>query len=145
MARLPTVGGDNGSWGTVLNEYLETEHKSDGTHDMASSGLVTEIVNTVASSGTTETLPAPSTATLHDITLTDNCTITLPTAVAGQSFTLLLRQDGDGSRTVTWASALWAGGTAPTLTTTASAIDILVFICIDGTNWMGFVSGQDMQ
>jgi len=145
MARLPTVAGDSGSWGTVLNDYLQTEHNSDGTHDMASSGLVTEIVNTVAASGASQTLPAPTTATLHDITLTANCSITLPTAVAGQSFTVLLRQDGTGSRTVTWASALWASGTAPTLTTTASAVDVLVFICIDGTNWMGFVSGQDMQ
>jgi len=139
MARLPTPSGDDGNWGTILNEYLETEHNEDGTHNMASSGLVTEIVNTVASSGTTETLPAPSTATLHDITLTDNCTITLPTAVAGQSLTVLLRQDVTGSRTVTWTSALWSGGTAPTLTTTANALDILVFICIDGSNWMGFV------
>ena len=145
MARLPTVAGDSGSWGTVLNDYLQTEHNSDGTHDMASSGLVTEIVNTVAASGASQTLPAPTTAALHDITLTANCSITLPTAVAGQSFTVLLRQDGTGSRTVTWASALWASGTAPTLTTTASAVDVLVFICIDGTNWMGFVSGQDMQ
>lgn len=31
MARLPTVGGDSGNWGTVLNEYLETAHNADGT------------------------------------------------------------------------------------------------------------------
>lgn len=31
MARLPTVGGDYGNWGTVLNEYLETAHNADGT------------------------------------------------------------------------------------------------------------------
>ena len=31
MARLPTVGGDSGNWGTVLNEYLETAHNTDGT------------------------------------------------------------------------------------------------------------------
>jgi hypothetical protein len=145
MARLPTVGGDDGSWGSVLNTFLEVEHNSDGTHNMASSGLVTENVSTVAASGSTLTLASPTTATLHDVTLTANCTITLPTATAGRSLTLLLRQDGTGSRTVTWDSALWASGTAPTLTTTASALDVLVFICIDGTNWMGFVSGQDMS
>lgn len=31
MARLPTVGGDSGNWGTVLNEYLSQAHKADGT------------------------------------------------------------------------------------------------------------------
>jgi polygalacturonase len=30
-ARLPTVGGDDGNWGQVLNDFLSTTHKSDGT------------------------------------------------------------------------------------------------------------------
>ncbi len=32
MVRLPTVGGDSGNWGTILNEFLGQEHDSDGTH-----------------------------------------------------------------------------------------------------------------
>lgn len=31
MARLPQPGGDSGTWGYVLNEYLSQAHKSDGT------------------------------------------------------------------------------------------------------------------
>lgn len=31
MARLPIPGADNGTWGDVLNEYLEQSHKTDGT------------------------------------------------------------------------------------------------------------------
>lgn len=31
MTRLPTVGGDDGSWGTVLNQYLSIELDTDGT------------------------------------------------------------------------------------------------------------------
>lgn len=31
MARLPTVGGDYGNWGTVLNDYLSQSHKPDGS------------------------------------------------------------------------------------------------------------------
>ena len=31
-ARLPTVGGDNNNWGTVLNEYLEVSHNASGIH-----------------------------------------------------------------------------------------------------------------
>lgn len=38
MARLPIVGSDDGSWGTVLNEFLEVEHNTDGTHIKSSSG-----------------------------------------------------------------------------------------------------------
>jgi len=32
MAKLPTVGGDEGTWGSILNEYLSEEHNSDGSH-----------------------------------------------------------------------------------------------------------------
>ncbi|MFA6571420.1 MAG: hypothetical protein WCT77_09300 [Bacteroidota bacterium] len=100
----------------------------------------------MTSSGATETIPAPTSQTITNLTLTSNCTITLPTPVAGQSFTLLLHQDGTGSRTVTWTgSVLWSGGIAPTLTTTAAALDVICFLCVDGTNWIGFVSGQDMK
>jgi|GEM_PF-1529055 len=31
MARLPTSGADNGTWGNILNEFLSVEHNADGT------------------------------------------------------------------------------------------------------------------
>lgn len=53
---------------------------------------------------------------------------------------LVLIQDGTGSRTVTWpATVKWPGGTAPTLTTDASSIDIVSFY-YDGTNYFGVAS-----
>ena len=50
-----------------------------------------------------------------------NCT-------AGQSGAITLTQDGTGSRTLAYG-AYWkfVGGTAPTLTTTAAAVDVLVY------------------
>jgi hypothetical protein len=36
----------------------------------------------------------------------------------------------------------WPGGTAPTLTTTNGKYDIFSFI-YDGTNWYGFIGGQN--
>jgi hypothetical protein len=30
-ARLPIVGGDNGNWGAILNQFLQVSHQSDGT------------------------------------------------------------------------------------------------------------------
>lgn len=31
MTRLPSVGGDNGEWGQILNDYLSQSHNPDGT------------------------------------------------------------------------------------------------------------------
>jgi hypothetical protein len=49
---------------------------------------------------------------------------------AGQALTLIIKQDGTGSRTITtWGSAyrFIGGGAAPTLSTAAGAVDILTF------------------
>ena len=58
-------------------------------------------------------------------------------------FTLFLTNGG--SQTVNWPATVdWAGGTAPTLTT--SGIDILVFITTDGgTIWHGMVAIADSK
>lgn len=36
MARLPTLGGDDGTWGAILNDFLEQAHNSDGSLKAAS-------------------------------------------------------------------------------------------------------------
>ena len=52
-------------------------------------------------------------------------------------YLLHIIQDGTGSRTLSWGSIYkWPGGVAPVLTTTASARDLITFIC-DGTNMYG--------
>jgi len=44
----------------------------------------------------------------------------------GQSVRFVVCQDGTGSRTLTWDSAVrWAGGTAPTLTTAINKCDVI--------------------
>ena len=100
----------------------------------------TETANT-ANSSTAITLSLTN-GTVQIITLTGSATITMPTAVAGKSFTLLLKQDATGSRTVTWATVAWPAGTAPTITSTASKMDKYVFIS-DGTYWYGSNAGQN--
>jgi len=104
-----------------------------------------ENVNTVATSGSAVTLPDVTTATVHVVTLTANCTFTFPTAAAGKSFTLILQQDSTGSRTATWpVNTKWPGGVAPTLTTTANAVDYLTFLS-PATTWNGFLTGSDVK
>lgn len=80
--------------------------------------------------------------------LNANCTFTFTNPHASgtaHTFTLYLKQDGTGSRTVTWpGSVTWVGGSAPTLTTTINRTDLLTFTTVNGgTNWYGSVIGQD--
>ena len=72
-----------------------------------------------------------------DLTLTANTTFDAPTNMKdGGFYSITLIQDGTGSRTASWNAVFkWAAGTAPTLTTTASAKDIVVFRS-DGTNML---------
>lgn len=69
------------------------------------------------------------------VTITDNRTMAAPTnLVDGAVYLLMIIQDGTGSRTMSFNAVFkFTGGTAPTLTTTAAAKDILVFYS-DGTN-----------
>ena len=65
------------------------------------------------------------------------CTFAMPTSpVAGQSFILRLTQAATSMTTATFTGVKWPGGTVPTITATASAVDILSFVYI-GTSWYG--------
>jgi hypothetical protein len=63
------------------------------------------------------------------VTLGGNRTLGAPTnVVAGQSGVIRVVQDGTGSRTLAYNSVFkFPGGTAPTLTTTANAVDLLAY------------------
>ena len=113
------------------------------TNKTLTNPTVTNYVETPysANSSTAITL-ALTNGTVQIITLTGNATITMPTATSGKSFIMFLKQDGTGSRTVTWSTVKWAGGTAPTITATASRQDIYSFFA-DGTNWYGVNVGQN--
>ena len=79
--------------------------------------------------------------TVQILTLTGSPTITMPTAVSGKSFIIMLKT-GAGSFTVTWSTVKWPAGTAPTITSTASRQDVFSFFS-DGTNWYGATLGQN--
>lgn len=82
--------------------------------------------------------------------LTGNITVGAPgntggdgTAPSGYRFILMLVQDATGSRTAAWhADFKFPGGTAPTLTTTANAVDIFEFICF---NDIAYCIGQHLD
>jgi len=73
------------------------------------------------------------------VTLAGNRTLAAPsgtTPAAGQFVSLLIIQDGTGSRTITWNAVYeFASDTAPTLTTTANLGDIFIFR-YNGSKWL---------
>ena len=77
------------------------------------------------------------------VTLGGDRTITFRNARAGGTYILKVIQDGAGTRLMSaWTAVLWAGGTAPTLTTAAAGIDVFSFVAFDSTNLVGAVAGQ---
>jgi len=94
----------------------------------------TETLYAIGNSSTAVTL-ALTNGTVQTVTMTGNCTFTMPAVGAGKSFVLIVNT-GAGSYTGTFTAVKWPNGTAPTLTTTASRWDILSFFS-DGTNWYG--------
>ena len=66
----------------------------------------------------------------HNITFANPSNLT-----AGQTGSIFLTQDGTGSRTASWGSYWdWVGGTAPTLTTTAAAVDRIDYVVRSATS-----------
>lgn len=66
------------------------------------------------------------------VTLAGNRTFTFANPLEGSGYTIVLIQDGTGSRTITWPAGIrWVGGAVPTLTTTASSWDVIVFIYVN--------------
>ena len=140
---LPIANGGTGATtlaGASIVTYTGTETLTNKT---LTNPTVTNYVETLyaANTGTAITVSLAN-GTVQQLTLTGNATITMPTAVAGKSFIIMLKQDATGSRSVTWTTVVWPGGTAPTITGTASKQDIYSFFS-DGTNWYGTTVGQN--
>ena len=78
-----------------------------------------------------------STQDVCKVTLGGNRTLAAPTNnTTGQFISILVIQDGTGSRTLTWNAVFeFAADTAPTLTTTANKGDVFVFR-YNGSKWL---------
>lgn len=102
----------------------------------------TETVQALGTVGATQTIGALTLGTVVTATLTASTatTFTMPTAIAGQSFTMILKQPAStGNGSATFTGVKWNSSGAPTITVTAGKNDILAFIS-DGTDWYGSYS-----
>ena len=95
-----------------------------GTYTAAQRGEITALT-----SATTITIDMAD-SNNFSVTLGHNATFANPSNLtAGQSGSIFITQDGTGSRTGSWGSQWdFVGGTAPTLTTTASAVDRIDYV-----------------
>ena len=94
---------------------------------------------TYGANATNVTINAAS-ACYHYVLLTNNAYFVQPTGLPGggtnQAFNIVLKQDGTGARTVNFNTTYWKfpGGTVPTITTNANAVDVLsCLVSPDGT------------
>jgi hypothetical protein len=110
----------NGSTGAITNVAVTNAAQS---FTAAQRGTITALTD-----GATITADF-AVANNFSVTLGGNRTLANPSNLtAGQSGTIVITQDGTGSRTLAYGSNWkFPGGTAPTLTTTASAVDVIAY------------------
>ncbi len=86
-----------------------------------------------------------NTGNTQTITLAGATTFTFASGRGGAIYTVLVKQDATGSRALSWpATVKWPGGTAPTLTSTANAVDVFTFVS-DGTNYFNLASALNVK
>tara|TARA_R100001463_G_scaffold18178_1_gene45591 strand:- start:51 stop:455 length:405 start_codon:yes stop_codon:yes gene_type:complete len=115
-----------------------------GTKALTASDIADNLITSAKLNYTESTLTDGSTVSwdvstedVAKVTLAGNRTLAAPTnATTGQFISLLIIQDGTGSRTLTWNAVFeFASDTAPTLTTTANLGDVFVFR-YNGSKWL---------
>ena len=95
--------------------------------NIVSGGQVGATINDIGNSGTTKTVNWND-GNVQFLDMTGNVTLTLSNPISGFAYTLVIKQ-GAGSQTVTWPAAVkWPGGTAPTLSVGAAAIDVVTLV-----------------
>lgn len=118
--------------GTTVQAFDADTAKTDvaQTFTAAQRGTITALT-----SGATVT-PDFADSNNYSLVLDQNLTIANPTNVtAGQGGSIFLVQDGTGSRTSAWGTSWdFVGGTAPTLSTDADAVDRVDYVVRSGTS-----------
>jgi hypothetical protein len=147
----PTVDGDTGVWGGMLNSNWDDADTEVFARLLKSGGAMTGRLDLFSATSKLIALGSISGATDVDLatgnvfsaTITGATTFSFINPPSGTwltGFVLVLTNAGAN---VTWpVSVDWPGGTEPTLTVTG--VDVLVFFTINnGTTWRGALSMSD--
>ena len=124
-----------------------TDNGATTTNSISVNMITSSGVRTPVASGAGSTSPSAfdlSTCSMFTYTLNASAATTLSVSnpTNGQKF--IVRLTNGGSSTVNWWSAIrWAGGSAPTLTSTITKVDTIGFIYTAHGNYEGFVIGQN--
>ncbi len=122
------VATNDGSVELYYDNVKEIETKSGGVKLNGHSECAVNTLGNVNSNPTFDF----SVANYITLTLTGNVTVQNPTTESvGQSGSIIITQDNTGSRTCGWSNQFkWTGGTAPTLSTAASAVDRIDYLVV---------------
>ena len=123
-------------WADAINDVFTEQHTATGNHKVLDWATATD--------SATITFDL-TTYKKQRVTLGGNRTLALSNVGNGDAFIVSLGQDGTGSRTVTWFSTIkWDNGVTPTLTSTASKMDVFGFIQTGTGAYLGFTVGQNL-
>ena len=123
-----------------------------GTKALTASDIADNLITSAKLNYTETTLTDQATITwdastedVCKLTLGGNRTLAAPSnGTTGQFISILVIQDGTGSRTLTWNAVFeFKDDTAPTLTTTASKGDVFVFR-YNGSKWLEVGRNQNL-
>ena len=119
---------ENGATELYYDHTLEFATKSGGVKLNGHSECAVNALGNVNSNPTFDF----TVANYITLTLTGNVTVQNPTTESiGQSGSIIITQDGTGSRTCAWSNQFkWTGGTAPTLSTAANAVDRIDYLVV---------------
>jgi hypothetical protein len=159
----PTVGGDPGAWGSILNTLFDDQDTdvqaikvtADAALSRAGGTMTGPIVNkeddyvTVdkgSMSGATDLDFAAANYFYGSMTASAvTFTFSNPPASGQAGFFFLEITNGGAASSITWPGSVdWPGGTVPTLQ--SSGVDVLMFFTRDaGTTWHGSLTNADSQ